>query len=726
MSYQEIINNITIAGEGSTIVNIYYLRNDYTIKFYKYEKGPEWWSGYSWNEMTDLQITAKYGANISNKWPSSTSKIWGTKKGKRQGEQPYQSGISTMPLNGAAFYYVGQSGNYTMNLNYYVEGLDDNNYNLDHTDSFKSDNSAWSTTAEDHYDIEGFTYTDNVKDGSKFKKKSNYVYEVNFNYSRNTYSINFVNGDSNASSTYKYEKDISEVDLTTPPDHPSGVPSEYTFIGWFDNELGVGDPVKLSGTMPAHDITLYAKWAAPHYTGTVHTTIDGTGLQKSLTIDYGKKINENDMPTVKDAKGNVIQEGDSKYTVTIPANHTWAGWATKSGNDFIIYNFNTEVRSDIELYPYYINGEKYTVSYKLGDGTGNAPADSKYYAENSYADIMSANGITPPEGKTFLHWTDGTHTYYPGDKVKITNNLVLTAVYGETSPTTSITYHSNYPVGSKLKDETSTADGKANNTVITLEKAGFKVPDGYYFAYWKDDAGKQYKVGTKIGIDNTSENNLYAVWEQKKVIKLEANSKTVTYDGDEHTAEGVKTNEFPINGVTYTVIGYSTENPKGKDAGTYTNKISGTYVVKDGSGADVTDQFTVNTVNGTLTVTKRNVTLTSKTVSREYNGTALTAPDVTVTGDGFVAGEVNDIKATGTITEVGNVPNSIAYTEGSGFKADNYDITKNEGKLTITQNTAEITVTADSDSKTYDGTPLTKDTYSVTGLPEGFTAEATL
>jgi len=75
--------------------------------------------------MTKLRITAKYGANISEEWPKSTSKIWGTTKGDDgNGAAPYQSGISTMPLYGDEFYYVSQSGIYTMNLNYYLEGLD--------------------------------------------------------------------------------------------------------------------------------------------------------------------------------------------------------------------------------------------------------------------------------------------------------------------------------------------------------------------------------------------------------------------------------------------------------------------------------------------------------------------------------------------------------------------------------------------------------------------------
>ena len=88
--------------------------------------------------MTALTITAKYGASISDQWPTSISKIWGTNKGNDgQGEQPYQSGISTMPLGGDEFYYVSQSGRYSMNLKYWVEGLN-GIYTLEHTDSFKT------------------------------------------------------------------------------------------------------------------------------------------------------------------------------------------------------------------------------------------------------------------------------------------------------------------------------------------------------------------------------------------------------------------------------------------------------------------------------------------------------------------------------------------------------------------------------------------------------------
>ena len=79
--------------------------------------------------------------------------------------------------------------------------------------------------------------------------------------------------------------------------------------------------------------------------------------------------------------------------------------------------------------------------------------------------------------------------------------------------------------------------------------------------------------------------------------------------------------------------------------------------------------------DGSLTIRKRSVVLTSETASKKYDGTALEKPVVTVTGDGFVAGEVSDVKATGSVTHVsaGEVTNTITYTEGEKFNADNIE-----------------------------------------------------
>lgn len=88
----------------------------------------------------------------------------------------------------------------------------------------------------------------------------------------------------------------------------------------------------------------------------------------------------------------------------------------------------------------------------------------------------------------------------------------------------------------------------------------------------------------------------------------------------------------------------------------------------------------------TYTITQAPVTLTSETASKDYDGTPLTKPKVTVSGAGATVfqSEVTDIKANGSVTDPGPaVDNTITYTPDTNFKESNYNISKSEGKLSI-------------------------------------------
>jgi hypothetical protein len=154
------------------------------------------------------------------------------------------------------------------------------------------------------------------------------------------------------------------------------------------------------------------------------------------------------------------------------------------------------------------------------------------------------------------------------------------------------------------------------------------------------------------------------------------------------------------------------------DFGTAKNIVA-SFQIFNKDGKDVTDQFAnIIKTEGTLTINKRQVILTSETASKPYDGIALEKPVVTVGGNGFVEGEVTDIKATGTITTIGYVINPIVYTEQEAFKADNYTITKNEGTLTITADSDEVIVviTENSGSKVYNGSEQSVTGYEVTSI----------
>lgn len=196
-------------------------------------------------------------------------------------------------------------------------------------------------------------------------------------------------------------------------------------------------------------------------------------------------------------------------------------------------------------------------------------------------------------------------------------------------------------------------------------------------------------------------------------VRVEANSSTGnTYDGVEHAATGLKTSEITVDGQKYTVEGLNTSDPKAVNAGEYANTISGTPVVKDANGNDVSSQFAVTLVPGKLEIAKRSVTLTSASDSRVYNGEALTNDGVTVGGDGFVAGEGAVYNVTGTITDAGKVANSFTYERNSSTNFDNYTITKEEGTLEVTPVADKVTVTITGNSATL---PYSGSEQSVTG-----------
>ena len=164
-----------------------------------------------------------------------------------------------------------------------------------------------------------------------------------------------------------------------------------------------------------------------------------------------------------------------------------------------------------------------------------------------------------------------------------------------------------------------------------------------------------------------------------------------TYDGAPHAAGAATITDKQGNAVN---IEYQ------KADGTWTDNPSGI------TATNVEDSLTVNvrawapcymgalSDKQLLAIDPRSVALTSASGTWTYDGKGHTKPEVTVGGDGFVAGEVSQIRATGSVTNVkdGAVDNAITFTEGAGYKAGNYKITRNEGTLSIKPAKATITV----------------------------------
>ena len=589
---------------------------------------------------------------------------------------------------------------------YYVEVLpgepsevtkDGIRYKLDHKDT--SPGTGYSVSKEDQYPLTGYTFNKNVstRTGKSYD-------DAKFYYTRNTYNIKFINkGKEDKSVDKKYQQSISNENYT--PARPSSLPNYYEFDGWYDNELCEGEKYVFNGkTMPAQNITLYAKW---------------TAKKISLTYNLNNPEGTVDKGTKKVAAGTIAS------TVLPSASaiegYTFAGWYVADENGHmttVAFNANDAITKDTSVIGKWLYNGKLTVKY-VADGV-EAPKDNNVYAGGAKATV--ANGVTK-DGKKFLGWQLDGNVYQPGQNFEVNKDLAddknvitLTAVFGDSETSAILNYH---PGNGNGEDQSVAI---LNNVEVALESTSnlhYSAPgEDYYFAGWAtsmEDAQKgnaKYAVGEKVRVNADSSNDLYATWVKKTVIEVTANSDTLPYNGEVQKVEGFKevTGGYVVTGLTAVA--------EGKDFGNYDTEITGTArVTKD--GVDVTDKVIVNKINGTLTISKREVTLTSQTDSKDYDGTPLTRPNVKAEGN-FVDGEVTIVEATGSVTYVsdGEVTNTIVITEGENFKESNYSITKHEGTLSITEVDAEVTVTIKGHeaTATYDGDPHSVEGYEITDI----------
>ena len=690
----------TIKGDGSTIVSVYYKRNIYKVEFFD-ARGR--------TQYKDLTIEAKYGQDISKQWPTKNeSSSWLTKPNG----STFQANIATMPLYGAKF-YGPKTGYGTETASYYVQVLpgetgtvkmDGIQYKLDHTDA--SPGSYYGTTTvteEDQYPLKGYTFNEgpSTKIGERYDG-------AKFYYTRNSYNLKFINnGKQDKTVSKKYEQSISSENYT--PVRPGSLPDYYEFDGWYDNELCEGEAFDFNGKkMPAQNVTLYAKWTA-----------------KKINLTYNLNNPEGDV--VKGTKK--VEAGTIANTVlpsaTTTSDYSFAGWYFADGNGNITadaYNTNEAITKDTSVIGKWLYNGELKVVYDPGTEGSKAtvPTDSNIYAGG--AKVTVAKNATTTSKKKFLGWKLKGNLYHPGDAFEVNKDLAiddnvitLTAVWGSEEHSTTMSYNPGNGRGDVTKVEVK------NNESVTLksEKSlGYQAREvegkEYYFAGWAtsmedaDNGKATYAAGQTVHVDVNGENVLYATWIEKTVITLVAKSYTVTYNGEAQSVEGF---ENVADG--YTISGL-TAKATGTNVGEYTTEIEGTAKVTKG-GKDVTEKVVVNVVPGQLTISKRNVTLTSASEEKVYDGNALT--NGTVTADGFAEGQGATYNVTGTITNVGEKANTFTYTLNEGTKEGNYNITKTEGTLKVTPVTDQVTVTitGNTGSEKYDG-----NSHKVTGYTSTF------
>ena len=522
---KQAIEQQTIKGDGSTIVNVFYKRNVYEVKFkldkptytcgkeeHKhthgflgigscYDKNGNLKCGKeahthdkSCGKTSEIVISAKYGAYIGNQWPTiHGSSAWKTSKGG----DTFQVNIDTMPLNGATF-YGPKTDDGSQSAYYYVEVLPgesgtetrgDVTYKLHHTDT--SPGTGYEVSKEDKYPLTGFTY----KEGTE--NKANYN-NAKFYYTRNSYNVVYVsNGDVVHQESYRYEQDISGAGNYPPTNTPTG----YTFGGWYSNP-SEATPYNFSGkTMPAQNITVYAKWVPI----TLTLTIEGVEGVTNGTVNYNQVING----------AGVYKQATDKLTA---ANKTVLYWVTSTGDRVDV---SSQMTKNLTIRPV-LKGDTYTVTYDSG------ATDSQKYWFNTIAKVKNYTG---EKATKFLYWTDAANTttkYHPGDQIRMTANVTLKPKFSEETPgqTYSVTYHSNFGTG----QEYTPTESIKNNDLFTIKAyKDTKLPnrEDYEFKEWNtksDGTGKTFEAGSSARMNGANDNDLYAQWQPC--------TYTLTYDAN--------------------------------------------------------------------------------------------------------------------------------------------------------------------------------------------------
>ena len=456
------VETVNVKGDGSTVLNVYYTRNTYTLTFkeggakvlscgkveHKHSDscckyggtGFDHWyhrdsccklglsehtHSNSCYKYSDLTITAKYGADIHSNFPikDGDETIWWVVP---EGCQSFVPGnnlgtIDTMPGENITFEKkASESG---AKIYYYVETLNgeagDTTHNGKNYKQYKVVDLKYSTRvsltyAEEFHPITGFTQGDSnpylPKDGKVRMERNNYLY-----YTRNSYELSFYNYNAvvdGKGGSVQYEAPLSSYSFE--PEYPDKLEKNaYVFDGWYTTSgCYEGSKADLSTlTMPASDLVLYAKWVPKTHTVKTYLTKDvldnnGEAIQTWTEVPHGTAVT--DPPANPERKP-----------------YTFVGWFYISDTDEEkAFDFSMPVNRDLNLYAKWradVNVD-YVIHYRLKDGTtiaedttGSALAGTtKTFAAKTFGMLNEGyqTGYYPLEGSHSIQMDiEGTNEY---------------------------------------------------------------------------------------------------------------------------------------------------------------------------------------------------------------------------------------------------------------------------------------------------------------------------
>lgn len=477
-------DTVTVAGDGSTILNVYFTRNTYTLTFRKLTctKTSSWHShSDSCYAKPGQTITAKYQKDIHENFPikDGNKTIWWDVPSGCESFKPdtMLGSIDTMPgesitfksagtQSGATLYYYievlsGETGTYTHDgkqFKLYKQITLEKECQLTYSEEFHNITGFkqwWSDPKFDKMEQGGVAYA-GYHDGGLFGSSYYYINDNNYLcYTRNSYNLKFYNYNApvdGRDAIVQYEAPLSGYNFT--PDYPAKLEEgAYEFAGWCTTAgCYAGSEVNWeTATMPASDVTLYAKWVpVTHTVKTWLTDAEKTPVNVGGTGSNEQTVTHRELATKPDTPSN--------------GNYTFVGWFYKDtdGTEHA-FDFSMPVTKDLNLYAKWSSNKlmEYTIHYQLKDGTsiaddtkGSALAGSTKTFEAKTGDQLnegyqsgyfpetSSHSITMDiEGTSVNGLNDFTFYYVQKEKVKYTvrylekgtNTVLHQEKMGETS-----------------------------------------------------------------------------------------------------------------------------------------------------------------------------------------------------------------------------------------------------------------------------------------------------
>ena len=343
--------------------------------------------------------------------------------------------------------------------------------------------------------------------------------------------------------------------------------------------------------------------------------------------------------------------GGTKNNPTISGN---------TGNGEVTYYYNTTNSNS--------NGTLWstvTTSTSLNAGT--------YYMYAVVSATTNYNGATTSAVPFII--AKRAVTIKPKDASKVYDTLPLTSNEAEVTAGSLVSGHT----ATITTTGSITSVGSITNTISTL--------------IIKDASGTDVTANYNV----TKATGTLTITSASVDFDITLDNDTFEYDGTEKEPEAT----IKVDGKTLVEgTDYDVSYKDNKDAGTATITITGKGNYEGSIGEK------------TFEITKRAITVKANDASKAYDTLPLTNNTYTITSGILAQDHTMTVTISGTITDVGSVPNTITNVVIKDTTdrdvTVNYNITKQAGTLTITPaKDAKFDITLDKDTFVYDGTAKT-------------------